>query len=160
MFFLELGISPLRDIIRQRRLNFLPYILNQGADSMTFKVLEKQCESRTAKDWVTTVLSDLDILGLTLTFGEIQTMNKIKWKNILKKRVAEKTFESLENMKKKHSKVQNIKHSRLEMQSYFLPGKEIVTQEDIQWIFKIRCREIHVKMNLQGLYDSFECKIC
>ena len=74
--------------------------------------------------------------------------------------MAENTFESLENMKKKHSKVQNIKHKRLEMQSYFLPGKEVVTQEDIQWIFKIRCREIHVKMNLQGLYDSFECKIC
>ena len=105
MFFLELGISPLRDIIRQRTLNFLHYILNQGADSMTFKVLEKQCESRTAKDWVTTVLSDLDILGLTLTFGEIQTMNKIKWK---KKRLAEKTFESLENMKKK--KLQSTKY--------------------------------------------------
>ena len=160
MFFLELGISPLRNLIRQRRLNFLHYILNQGADSMIFKVFEKQCETRTAKDWVTTVLSDLDILGLNLTFQDIQTMNKIKWKNVVKQRVAENTFEDLENMKKKHSKVHNIKHKRLEMQSYFLPGKEKVTQEDMQWIFKIRCREIHVKMNLQGLYDSFECEIC
>ena len=39
MFFLELGISPLRDLIRQRRLNFLHYILNQKADSMMLKLL-------------------------------------------------------------------------------------------------------------------------
>ena len=40
MFFLDLGISPLRDLIRHRRLNFLQYILNQKADSIMFKVLE------------------------------------------------------------------------------------------------------------------------
>ena len=26
--------------------------------------------------------------------------------------------------------------------------------------FKIKCREIQVKMSLQGLFDSFELKIC
>ena len=44
MLFLELGISPLREIIRKRRLTFLQYILKQGKRSMIFKVLEKQCE--------------------------------------------------------------------------------------------------------------------
>ena len=46
------------------------------------------------------------------------------------------------------------------MQPYFLPNKDGISAEDIKWIFRIRCREVKVKMNLQGLYDSFECEMC
>ena len=46
------------------------------------------------------------------------------------------------------------------MQPYFLPNKDGISQGDIKWIFRIRCREVKVKMNLQGLYDSFECEMC
>ena len=77
MLFLELGVLPLRDIIRQRRLNYLQFILNQGAESMMFKAFEKQCSDRTSKDWV---LNDLEELGLDVTFADIQEMNKLKWK--------------------------------------------------------------------------------
>ena len=41
-----------------------------------------------------------------------------------------------------------------------MPNKDGVSQEDIKWILKIRFREVKVKMNLQGLYDSFECEMC
>ena len=90
-----------------------------------FKVLEKQCENRTSRDWVTTVISDLDILGLKYTFADIQEMNKTKWKSILKIRVAENSFKNLEDKKKKHSKVENVNHDKLKMQPYFLPNKKI-----------------------------------
>ena len=75
-------------------------------------------------------------------------------------KVKEHAFKVLEEMKKKHSKVQNIHHKKLRMQPYFMPTKSNISEEDIQWIFRIRCREIKVKMNYQGLYDTFECKIC
>ena len=42
MLFLELGVLPIRDIIRQRRLNFLFYILNQDDKSMISKVFQSQ----------------------------------------------------------------------------------------------------------------------
>jgi hypothetical protein len=84
MIFLELGLVPFREMIRQRRLNFLHYILSQGADSLLFQVFEKQCADRKKKDWVTTVLKDLELVGLNVTFAEIQDMNKVKWKNIVK----------------------------------------------------------------------------
>ena len=127
---------------------------------MMFRVLEKQCENRTSRDWVTTVISDLDVLGLDYTFAEIQEMNKTKWKSIVKLKVAENSFKILEDKKKKHSKVENINHEKLKMQPYFLPNKDGISAEDIKWIFRIRCREVKVKMNLQGLYDSFECEMC
>ena len=84
MMFLELGVVTLRDIIRQRRLNYLKYILDQESDSMLFKVFEKQSQKRTKKDWITTALADLELLDLTVTFAEIQEMNKLKWKSMVK----------------------------------------------------------------------------
>ena len=50
MFYLELGIIPLREIIKQRRLNFLHYILSQDEDSIMFNVFEKQYQERHKKD--------------------------------------------------------------------------------------------------------------
>ena len=62
MLYMELGLMPLRDMIRQRRLTFLHYLLNQDADSPLFKVLEKQCEMTSSKDWVSSVIKDLEVL--------------------------------------------------------------------------------------------------
>ena len=59
MLFLELGVLPLRQIIKQRCLSFLKYIFDQSPTSIIFKVFEKQCENRNKKDWVSTVITDL-----------------------------------------------------------------------------------------------------
>ena len=42
ILYLELGVLPLREIIRKRRLNFLHYILSQGSDKIIFKVFETE----------------------------------------------------------------------------------------------------------------------
>ena len=60
MFFLELGVLPLRELIRERRLNVVHYILSQEANSLIVKVFEKQLKNCTAKDWVKTVIDDLE----------------------------------------------------------------------------------------------------
>ena len=158
--FLELGLQPLRELIRQRRLNFLHYILTQGADSMIFKVFNKQSQNRQKKDWVTTVLKDLELVGLNVTFADIQAMNKTKWKNIVKLHIREKSLQYLQEIKQKHSKVKELKHVKLEMQKYLLPNKYESSKEDIQSIFKIRSRVLDLKMNLKGIYDTYECEVC
>ena len=72
MFYLELGLLPFREIIRQRRLNFLHYILNQDAESIIFKVFEKQTQEKHKRYWVSCVLLDLEDVKLNPTFVEIQ----------------------------------------------------------------------------------------
>ena len=62
ILFLELGVLPLREIIKQRRLSFLKYILDQSPNSIIFKVFENQCENRSKKDWISTVINDLEEL--------------------------------------------------------------------------------------------------
>ena len=56
MLYLELGCLPYRNIIRQKRLSFLYYILKQNPESMIFRFFEAQINNITTNDQVTTVL--------------------------------------------------------------------------------------------------------
>ena len=80
MFFLELGILPLREIIRKRRLGFPHYILQQQNDSIVYKVFEIQNRHPTSKDWVTTVLNDLEEIDMKMKF-EVRVKVKIQSKD-------------------------------------------------------------------------------
>ena len=160
MLFLELGVLPLREIIKQRRLTFLKYILDQSPDSIIFKVFEKQCENRSKKDWVSTVINDLEELELNVNFGDIQEMNNGKWKSIVKQCIKEKTFSKLNEMKKGHSKVNNVYYSKFELQDYFLPTNQKITKEEARYIFKMRTKMINLKPNYKGKNNSSQCSIC
>ena len=46
------------------------------------------------------------------------------------------------------------------MQQYFLTNKYEVTKEEIQVIFKLRSKVMRVKMNMKGLYNTYECDVC
>ena len=109
------------------------------------QLFEKQSNNRTKKDWVSTVLNDLETMKIDMSFGDIQSMNKTKWKNVIKTKIREESLQYLKSIKQKHSKVMELKHINLKMQEYFLPTKQEVSKEDIQCIFKMRSRTINVK---------------
>ena len=52
--------------------------------SILFKVFEAQNKNRNKKDWVTSVIKDLEEIELDVTFANIQHMRKQQWKNIIK----------------------------------------------------------------------------
>ena len=161
MLYLELGVIPLREMIRQRRLNFLYYILTQDKESILFRVFEAQKNNRNRKDWVTSVTQDLEELELDVSFETIQEMGKEKWRNTVRNTIQLKSFRKLEKIKETHSKVKNIKHSRLEMQDYLMPNDvEKMTKDEVQMIFKIRCRSLNLKMNMKNQYETFTCMVC
>ena len=60
-----IGCKPFREIIRERRLGFLYYILNEDPQSLIHKFFQTQLKNSSRGDWVTTVLSDLKCLILT-----------------------------------------------------------------------------------------------
>ena len=161
MLYLELGVIPLREMIRQRRLNFLYYILTQDKEAILFRVFEAQKNNRNRKDWVTSVTQDLEELELDVSFETIQEMGKEKWRNTVRNTIQLKSFRKLEKIKETHSKVKNIKHSRLEMQDYLMPNDvEKMTKDEVQMIFKIRCRSLNLKMNMKNQYETFTCMVC
>ena len=120
ILFLELGVVPLREIVKQKRLNFLYYILSQEKESIIYRVFETQRRHQNKKDWVTSVEKDLEELELNISFEEIRKMTKYRWKNIVKNTVHKNAFFTLEAKKQTHSKVKDLEHIRLEMQDYFI----------------------------------------
>ena len=160
VIFLELGLLPLREVIKQRRMNFLYYLIHQKSDSMIKRIFEKQSRNRTPKDWITTVLKDIEELELNVTFEEIKQMSKQGWKNMVKASIKDKTFQTLEAVKQNHSKVRKLKHEKLELQSYFKPNKQVCSKEDIEMIFKLRSNMTNVKMNSKYLHETYECTMC
>ena len=48
----------------------------------------------------------------------------------------------------------------LQMRKYFQPSEANATKEEIQLVFKLRCRMTETKTNFKGLYDTYECDIC
>ena len=158
--FLELGVMPLRQIIIQRRMNFLFYIIRQKNESMLARVFNTQMKHRTSKDWVTMVLKDIKELELNINFVDMKHMTKNEWRNMIKKSIKKKALKELDELKMKHSKVRNIKYKDLEIQTYFLPNKQEGTKEDIELIFKLRTNMTNVKMNMKNKFESHECRKC
>ena len=136
------------------------YILHQDPKSIIYRFFEAQSKNKTSKDWVTTVLKDLKELKWNVTFEEIQTMKKATFNRISRQSIEQKTFEDLENKKKIHSKVKHIVHPKMKMQQYLKANKIKITKEEMQLIFKMRCRVTEIRNNLKGLYDSYECEVC
>ena len=79
---------------------------------------------------------------------------------IVNEAIQQKTIRDLENKKESHSKVENIKYSRLEMQKYLKPNELKIKVEEAQEIFKMRSRVSNVKINFRGNHENFECKVC
>ena len=79
MFYLEMGLMQFRDIVREKRLRFLFYILSQNEDSILFKFLKSQIRNRTKRDWVTSIIGDLEYLNLeNMNFEEIKSMKQTR----------------------------------------------------------------------------------
>ena len=160
MIYLELGCTPLRYIIKKRRILFLHYILNQDPKSMLFKFLMTQMKHKKKKDWSVQVFSDLEKLKMDDDVEQIKSMKKLKLKSLLDEKIKMKVFEELNSQKDNHSKVSQLIHDSFEMQKYLKPNNMKITKEEAQEIFKLRSRMSDVKSNYKGKYESLKCEMC
>ena len=105
-------------------------------------------------------MQDLEDLQVSENFEDIKVMKKSTFMRMIKQKVEEKAFKYLENLKTSHSKVMKIKHTSLKMQKYLKPNALKISQSESQLIFKLRCRVTDVKVNMKGIYDTYECNLC
>ena len=104
-------------------MSFLYYILHKDHQSLIYKFFETQAARRNQKDWVTTVLKDIEELDLNLNFDEIKCMKKSSFIDMVKRKIEDKTLEYLDQKKASHSKVLKLKHTQLKMKRYLLPSE-------------------------------------
>ena len=89
----------------------------------------------------------------------LKVMKRTKLKNILETLIKQNALEELSKIKENHSKVRHIKHDKFQMQNYFKSYHLKMRQDEIQEIFKIRCRVTNVKQNFRGKYENIECTL-
>ena len=116
MLYLELGVMPLRYIIKSRRLNFLHYILNDNENSLIYQFLKIQLQNPTQKDWGSEVNKDIEELNMGIMIEDIKNMPKNSFKKMVKTKVNESAFKYL--ISKKKSKTKDVPHNSLNMQEY------------------------------------------
>ena len=133
--YLELGFYPARFDIYKLRLFFLKDILNQNQDSMMLKFLQLQVDNPVKGDWASTCSKNLKDLNINLSFEDIKGMSAYKYKQLVKLKCKESSFNYL--MKKRGSKGIEINYPGLEMAAYLQPNN-VFTIDDQQKIFEIR----------------------
>ena len=81
--YLEVGATPIRWIVAQRRINFLHHIMCKENNELVKKVFKAQKEYPTSGDFVKLVEQDMEDLNITYT--QIQNIAKVTLKASLKK---------------------------------------------------------------------------
>ena len=161
MFYLEMGLMQFRDIVREKRLRFLFYILSQNEDSILFKFLKSQIRNRTKRDWVTSIIGDLEYLNLeNMNFEEIKSMKQTSFEGMVKEKIRNKAFERLKGIKNSHSKVKELEYTVLRIQKYLQPNQTKITKDECKLIFKLRCKVMDVKANMKKMHVTLECGAC
>ena len=95
MLYLELGVIPIRHIIRGRRLNFLKYILQQDQTSLIYRFFQVHRDTANKYDWISTVIKDIEELDLKLTIDDIQIMPKSTFKRLVNLKTKENALNYL-----------------------------------------------------------------
>ena len=115
---LETNSVPLRYILKSRRLMYLHTILQREPTEMIRKIYEAQKTDPSPGDFCLLVSDDLAEIGLDTTERDIAIMSKTKFHTIIKTKVRSAALEYLKKLQQKHSKMDGLKYSKLELQPY------------------------------------------
>ena len=158
--YVECGKTPLRHIIRTRRLLFYWHILHLDENELLAKFFLAQKLKPSRNDWVLQIFKDLEEIELSLTEIEIKNMSKNMFKKIILEKVNISVKKSFMRTQKRQSKTSNLKISENFKPSSYLFSKRLNVPE-IQTLFKLRTRCIEVKGNQKSSYkDNMLCKTC
>jgi hypothetical protein len=153
---LELGLLPLNIIVKERRVNYLHYVLTSDKTKMLYKFFVAQWENQTKCDWTERIREDLADLDIEENFDYIQSKSKETFKNIVKVKIREFTLEKLNEAKFKHSKMDSLVYTDLNMQEYLL--NEEISVEQKQTIFQFRTHMANFASNYGETNNP--CKLC
>ena len=113
--YLELGIMRISTIIKARRINFLHYLATRSQTDMLYKVFHLQWNNPCKDDWTEQVKQDLKDFKLEANLENIKAKSSSAFKRSIKIKAMEYELASLMKVKKRHSKMDNLNYSKLDM---------------------------------------------
>jgi hypothetical protein len=155
---LELGLISISTLIKARRINFLHYLVTCKDSEMIHKFFMAQWDYPTRNDWTIQVRDDLEEFGISANLEAIKSKSPIYFKKLVKIKASEFEYEKLQKIMLSHSKMDNLRYSKLEMQNYF--KLENCTADMAKLMFKFRCRMADFDENFRGGLGPRPCQLC
>ena len=158
MLYLLTRSTPIRFIIKRRRLVYLHHILKQEEESLIKSFFEKQMIIRKSKDWSTQIIKDLSEFGIQNTFDEISLITEESWKSVVKTKTSEVALKYLNTITGSKSR----KYEVLKMSNYLSSQNENVPIERAKFIAKLQTHIVEtIKLNFQAFNKpNFICNSC
>ena len=130
------------------RLLFLKHILEQSEESSLSKMLKIQLEEPAKGDWASSCRTDIEKLDMKLSFEDIRTIKKSKFKGILKENTREAALFYL--LGKQGKKGKENEYFSLEMAEYLLPMNSKLTIEEKCEMFAVKNAMINIAANFSS----------
>jgi len=158
MLYLLTGSTPIRFIVKRRRLVYLHHILNQKEEALIRSFFETQMETRKSKDWASQVLKDLKDFEIESSIPEIGAFKEENWKSLVKSKATAFALKYLNSIVGSKSQ----KYQELKLSKYLSSQNENIPVETAKFIAKTQCHMIEtVKTNFQSYYKpNFVCNAC
>jgi hypothetical protein len=160
MLYLETGQIEISHVITVRRLMYLHTILTRHKDEITSKTYAAMKLNPLKEDWINLVSEDLQTIQMTLeNEEEIRNLTKTQFKAMVKRKVRQAAFIELQEAKRNHSKVRDIKFQSLGMQEYIASSK--FSNNQCKLLFNLRSKCVNeFKSNFQYGGQNIRCQIC
>ena len=113
-----MGCLPISVIIKSRRLNYLHYLVSRKENEMLYKFFSAQWKYPVKNDWTEQVKLDLEEFEISSNLEWIRSKSKLVFKKLVRSKAKEVALETLNEIKKKHSKMDSLFYVDLEMQDY------------------------------------------
>ena len=156
--YLELGITPIRGIIKSRRINRLHYLANLKEEEMLYKFFINQWNYPAKNDWVNQVREDLVDFNLDLSLTQLRKMSKNLLKKTVKGKLKEYSLNYLTTIKEKNSKMDDLIYPKLKLQNYLKDSQ--ISVQAAKNLFRWRTRSALFKTNFGNSYLNTACPYC
>ena len=155
--YLEVGATPIRWIVAQRRISFLHHIMCKENNELVTKVFKAQKENPTSGDYVKLVEQYMEDLNITYT--QIQNSDKVTMKASLKKNATFVAFNSLKSKLMKHKKVKHIHFESLKIQPYLRSNILHAKEKETLTALRSKCVR-NVRINFTKMFKNrLECPL-
>ena len=143
---------------------FLHHILQQNQESLLYRFFNAQMNKPSNRDWVSSVLEDMEDLEIDLEIEDIRNMPKVKFKEYINEKVKEAAFKYLLNRKSSRNsdraKGKLLEYSDLEMSEYLTPLDQDISINERKWLFQCRVEDIDLNTNRKWNNESPDCMNC
>jgi hypothetical protein len=156
--YLETGAIPIRYIISTRRILYMKKIKDRPNEELIKRVYEAQELNPSKGDLCELVKKDMHKFNIHMTKENIQQLNYVEFKTIVKNKVKYSAFSNLKMLQNNHSKVKSLIYRKHEQQKYM--SSQLFNSKEVELLASLRSNCVRgIKDNFKGSYNEYNCKL-